>query len=205
MIIIGASGHAVEVLQCLPAQEWATLVFYDDVTPGEMGKLLNYFTVLRTPEAAQAHLARDPRFILGLGGPQLRERLAVRFRGWGGRLTSVVAASATLGPFAELGEGLNVMQYALISPTARLGEGVLLNAGAAVHHDAHVGPYCEISPGARVLGRCQVGAGCQIGAHAIILPDLVLGDGVRVGAGAVVTKSVPAGATVAGVPARRLG
>ena len=99
---------------------------------------------------------------------------------------------------------LNVMQYALISPTARLGEGVLLNAGAAVHHDARVGPYCEISPGARVLGRCQVGAGCQIGAHAIILPDLVLGDGVRVGAGAVVTKSVPAGATVAGVPARVL-
>ena len=50
-----------------------------------------------------------------------------------------------------------------------------------------------------------MGAGCQIGAHAIVLPDLVLGDGVRVGAGAVVTKSVPAGATVAGVPARVLG
>ena len=44
-----------------------------------------------------------------------------------------------------------------------------------------------------------------IGIGAIILKGVRIGRGARVGAGAVVTKDVPAGATVAGNPARLVG
>ncbi len=44
-----------------------------------------------------------------------------------------------------------------------------------------------------------------IGAGAIILPGVTIGAGAIVGAGSVVTKDVPAGVTVAGNPARRIG
>ncbi|RIX97423.1 serine acetyltransferase [Aureimonas flava] len=44
--------------------------------------------------------------------------------------------------------------------------------------------------------------GCTIGAGAILLGDIDIGENAVVAAGAVVTKSVPANATVAGVPAR---
>lgn len=53
-------------------------------------------------------------------------------------------------------------------------------------------------------GRVRIGNRCWIGAKAVILKDVELGDGCVVAAGAVVTKSVPPGAVVAGVPARRL-
>ncbi len=53
-------------------------------------------------------------------------------------------------------------------------------------------------------GRVRIGSRCWIGAKAIILKDVELGDGCVVGAGTVVTRSVPAGARVAGVPARRI-
>jgi acetyltransferase-like isoleucine patch superfamily enzyme len=46
-----------------------------------------------------------------------------------------------------------------------------------------------------------IGRNCFIGARAIILKGVTLGDGAVVGAGSVVTKSVPAGAVVAGNPA----
>lgn len=51
-------------------------------------------------------------------------------------------------------------------------------------------------------GHVRIGNRCWIGAKAVILKDVTLGDGCVVAAGAVVTRSVEAGARVAGVPAR---
>ncbi len=50
-----------------------------------------------------------------------------------------------------------------------------------------------------------VGDRVTIGAGAMVLGGIRIGDGATVGAGAVVLADVPAGATVAGVPARVIG
>ena len=206
MLVVGAKGHAVEVLQCLGVIEHEHLVFFDDVTPDQPDTLFETYPVLRTPAQAQCYLAStDPRFALGLGGPHLRRRLVAQLQAWGGQLTSVIASTAVVSPFSTVGLGVNIMQHTLVSPTARLGEGVLLNAGAAVHHDSVVGDYCEIAPGARILGHCRIEQGCWIGASAVILPGVVVGRDAIIGAGAIVTRPVEAGTTVVGIPARLIG
>ena len=152
MLIVGAKGHAVEIWQSLTAAEREQVVFFDDLTPNQPSHVLGYYPLLRSAAEAQAYLAgTDPRFVLGLGGPALRQRLAERFRQWGGKLTTVIAPTSVVEPGgANLQPGLNLMHHTLVAPTARVGMGVLLNAGASIHHDCEVGDYCEISPGARV-------------------------------------------------------
>ncbi len=53
----------------------------------------------------------------------------------------------------------------------------------------------------RVL-ETRVRRGAFIGVHCVIMPGVTIGERAIVAAGSVVTKDVPAGATVAGVPAR---
>ncbi|KAB7790705.1 sugar O-acetyltransferase [Bifidobacterium leontopitheci] len=51
----------------------------------------------------------------------------------------------------------------------------------------------------------SIGRRVWIGAGAIVLQNVTVGDGAIIGAGAVVTHDVPAGAIVAGSPARVIG
>ncbi|WP_280176774.1 MULTISPECIES: sugar O-acetyltransferase [Rhodoplanes] len=50
----------------------------------------------------------------------------------------------------------------------------------------------------------RIGRNVWIGGGAVILPGVVVGDDAVIGAGSIVTRDVPAGATVAGNPARPL-
>ncbi|MGQ4560398.1 acyltransferase [Dermabacteraceae bacterium P7054] len=74
-------------------------------------------------------------------------------------------------------------------------DGVLVSTGA---HD----PHSDMAVTHR--GPTVIGDRVFIGQRAVILGGVKIGDGATIGTGAVVTKDVPAGATVAGVPAKQI-
>lgn len=200
MLIVGAGGHAQEIVDVLESP--AEPLFFFDAISELCPRHIDPSNWIRDWEAVKRLFHQDNRFVLGLGGPSNRERLCHQFESMGGIPWTVQARTAQISTRDVVVEaGCNLMHFVLVNGHVRVGKGTLLNARAHVHHDVRIGAFCEIGPSAVLLGHVTVGNRVMIGAGAVILPKVTIGDGAVVGAGAVVTKDVAPQAKVKGVPA----
>jgi len=125
-----------------------------------------------------------------------------------------VGAGTRIGSFVEVQRGVSIGQRCKISSHTFVCEGVTIEDEVFVGHGVMfindrrpratsedgqlLGSDGWTSEATRVCRRASIGSG------AVILCGVTIGEGALIGAGGVVTQDVPAGATVAGVPARLL-
>lgn len=125
-----------------------------------------------------------------------------------------IGDGSQVGAFVEIQRGATIGKRCKISSHTFICEGVVIEDECFVGHgvmfinDRHP---AAVNPDGSLKGKddwtCEatiVRRRANIGSGAVILCGVEIGEGALVGAGAVVTKNVPAGATVAGVPARLL-
>jgi len=117
---------------------------------------------------------------------------------------------------AQIGDECNICSHCFIENDVVLGKrvtvkcGVQLWDGLRIEDDVFIGPnvtftndkYPKSKQYLDVLNQTIIRKGASIGANATILPGIEIGAEAMVGAGSVVTRSVAAGITVVGNPAR---
>jgi UDP-2-acetamido-3-amino-2,3-dideoxy-glucuronate N-acetyltransferase len=123
-----------------------------------------------------------------------------------------VGDETRVGTFVEIQKGASVGARCKISSHTFICEGVEIEDEVFVGHGVMFindrrprATRPDGSPQAEddwTLERTVVRRGASIGSNATILGGVEIGERALVGAGAVVTRDVPAGATVAGNPAR---
>jgi UDP-2-acetamido-3-amino-2,3-dideoxy-glucuronate N-acetyltransferase len=109
---------------------------------------------------------------------------------------------------ARIGASCKIQSHAFVCDGVTIGDRVFVGHGAMFVNDKSpraARPSGDLVTDAdwRLLATV-VEADASIGTGAVILGGVTIGAGARIGAGAVVTRDIPAGVTVAGVPARRL-
>ena len=110
----------------------------------------------------------------------------------------------------EIGEGAVIMMGAVINIGAVIGKGTMIDMGTVLGGRAMVGDRCHIGAGTVLAGVVEPASATPvviedevvIGANAVVIEGVRVGRGAVVAAGAVVIEDVPAGAVVAGSPAR---
>lgn len=206
IVIWGARGHALVLLDFLPQAGYRVVAIFDNdpkaVSPVEDVPIYHGERGFSRWLASQKG-SRACSCAIAIGGERGRDRLKIQAKLTSAGLhpATLTHPSAVVAGSAEIDAGSQILAGAVVGPFSRIGRASIINTAASVDHECVLGEGVHIAPGAVLAGCVRVGDCAFVGAGATVLPRTSIGDEACVGAGAVVTRDVSARAVVVGNPA----
>lgn len=202
LILIGGGGHCKSVIEVAESAGYEIKGILD--MPDEVGKeVLPGHKIIGIDEDIPQYVEKCD-FVITVGfikNPALRIKLYNKVKAAGGRLATIIASTAHVSKYAELGEGTVIMHQAFVNAGAKIGDNCIINTFVNIEHDAEVGNQCHISTGTMVNGECKIGENCFIGSQSVCANCIEIASDIIVGAGSVVRKSIRVKGIYAGNPA----
>ena len=190
LIFLGGGGHCKSVIDVAESAGYNILGVLD--RPEEVGKQVLNYKVIGTDDDIPQYVDKA-EFVITVGfikNPAIRIKLYNKVKEDGGRLATIIASSAYVSKYADIGEGTVVMHNAFVNAGAQIGNNVIINTFSNIEHDAIVGDQCHISTGTMVNGDCKIGQNVFIGSQSVLANGITIGDDIIIGAGSVVRKSI---------------
>lgn len=218
IVVVGAGGFGREVIDVIEAMNAATVdaglgsapwqlvgVVDDSITEENRGRLAERsIPHLGSVDDFLAAGDRDVAYVVGIGSPLTRRRVAERFDAAGHSGATLVHPSVTMGALVSIGAGSVLCAGVRITTNIEIGRHVHINLNATVGHDTTIDDFVSLNPLASISGDCVLESDVLVGVAGVVLNGLRVGRGATVGGAACAVRDVEAGTTVVGVPARAL-
>ena len=176
LLLVGAGGFGRMVAEQAMLQY--DCAFVDDGQP--VGSVICGIPVVGGIADLQRLRKDYDSLVVGIGNNNFRAQVYEKATTLGYTFPNIIAASAYISSFAEIGKGCVILQNACIQNGAVVGDGVLLNAGAEIHCDATVEDYALIYTNSVVRTGAKVGKYVRIGSNVTICNNATVPDGADV-------------------------
>lgn len=210
LVIFGGSGFAREVAwlaqSCTQGETalYEVVAFADDNVETQ-GTIINEIPVMSLAAARQQF--PEACMAVGVGNPGVRQRMVEKAAAAGFSFATLIHPRVEMSQWVTVGEGSVICAGNILTVNINLRKQVQINLDCTIGHDVEMGEYTTLTPGVHVSGWVHFGKRVYVGTGAVIIngtkdAPLIIGDDAVIAAGACVIHPVPAGATVAGVPAK---
>ncbi len=201
LILVGGGGHCKSVIDVAESAGFQIRGVLD--VPENVGKKVLGYSIVGTDDQIPDYV-NDAVFVVTVGHIKdvtLRIKLHQKIVDAGGTLATIIASTAHVSKYAQIGEGSVIMHQAVVNADAIIGKGCIINTFANIEHDAKIGDYCHISTGAMINGNCVVGNETFFGSQSVMVNGIEITSGCVIGASSLVRKNVTQKGIYSGNPA----
>ena len=203
VVIIGYSGHAFVVCDIFSSGGRNVIGYCENECKEYNPYKLEFFGRELSVEGLNA--LKSNAYFIAIGSNRIRkiiqEKLSLEYAILP---TNAIHPSAVLSSTVSLGKGVMVAANATINPFAKIGNGVICNTSCVIEHENKIGDFAHIGPGAILCGNVSIGKETFVGANAVVKQGITIGSNVMVGAGAVVIRDIPDNCKIVGNPQRTI-
>lgn len=201
LILVGGGGHCKSVIDAADSAGYNILGILD--VPENVGNEILGIKVIGTDNDIP-YFVDESDFIITVGfikNPLVRIRIYNTIKKYGGVLGNVMASTAHVSKFAQIGTGISIHHFANVNAGVVLGDDIILNTHSNIGHDVIVGSHTHISTGVMVCGECRIGQRCFIGSQSVIRNGISICDDAIIGTGSVIVKDITQPGIYVGQPA----
>lgn len=204
LVICGASGHALVVLDILiPQKKYKIVGLIDSINPEVHGTELQGFPILGGREKLSYLKITDTNCgFVAIGNNKARMHEGNYLRSLGFDVIIVINPQSIISPDIKIGSGTLICAGSTIIVGSQIGQDVIINTGSSVDHECVIEDGVHIGPGVHIGGRTTIKQGAWIGIGATVSDRITVGANSIIGAGAVVVRDIPPGVVAYGVPAK---
>lgn len=205
IIVIGSSGHAKVVIDCIEKENKYRIIGLIDRFK-EVGSTSFGYKIIGKEEDLLylIKLHNIEGSIIAIGDNFTRyvvyKKISQDIPQF--NFIKVIHPSAQIARNVILGQGTVIMANTTISSEASVGNFCIINNNSSLDHDSKMLDFSSLAPGSSVGGNVKIGSFTAVSLGAKVIHGITIGEHTIIGAGANVLKDIPNYVVAYGNPAK---